>query len=239
MENEFDKIASEYEAWHEDAVGVSGFNRDYFYERKVNDIQYILNKQKISHPSTILDFGCGIGDLDPYLRGRFPDSSIYGVDVSEESIQIAKEKQKAHNIEYSIYDTDWKSSAQQRQFDTGFDLVVASVVFHHITEQEKPSALEYINAHMKLGGYLFVFEHNPYNPVTRLIFNKADRPVDKNAELIRSVTLKRLLTKCGFQVLLCDYSIFFPKFLGAFIRLERYMKRIPIGGQYCILAKKL
>ena len=110
MQAEFDKQAKNYEAWHQELISASGFSRDYFYEYKIKEIHRVLSKRKAKSPLSILDFGCGIGNVDPYIRKYFPDSQICGVDISEESIKIAKEKQRDSNIFYSILNTqyDWK-----------------------------------------------------------------------------------------------------------------------------------
>jgi ubiquinone/menaquinone biosynthesis C-methylase UbiE len=89
---EFDKLAKNYEEWHKEAVKASGFDIQYFYECRIKEIHRILKK----HPqeiNRILDFGCGIGNVDPYIRKYFPTLEILGVDISEESIHIANEKQ--------------------------------------------------------------------------------------------------------------------------------------------------
>ena len=56
---------------------------------------------------------------------------------------------------------------EQRGQTPGFDLVFVAGVFHHIPPEERQGAADAVAAHMAPGGSLVVFEHNPYNPVTR------------------------------------------------------------------------
>jgi len=52
-----------------------------------SDIENVADKKK-----TVLDLGCGIGELMPLLSEKFKD--VVGIDFSEEMIQKAKEKSK-------------------------------------------------------------------------------------------------------------------------------------------------
>jgi len=235
---EFDKQAENYEAWHQELISASGFGIDYFYEYKIKEMHRVLAKRGVGMPSTILDFGCGIGNVDPYIRKYFPDAHIYGVDVSEESIKIAKEKQRESGVSYAALHADWQSVDQLSQFGVPFDLVFISNVFHHAPKEEHGGMLAQIAAHMNPGAFLFVFELNPYNPASRIVFNKFDRPVDKNANLIYPYYLKNQVKQSGLRVLRCNYTVFFPKQLGVCIPLEKYMTRFPLGAHYYIMAEK-
>jgi SAM-dependent methyltransferase len=244
VQAEFDKLAKNYETWHQEIINSSGFSRDYFYEYKIKEIYRILTKNKIKFPLSILDFGCGIGNVDPYIRKYFPDSVVFGMDISEESIKIAKEKQRASNITYKTLEINWQTSANAKSSlypapHTLFDLVFVSNVFHHAPKKEHAAIISYIHACMNPGALLFVFELNPYNPASRVIFNKYDRPYDKNANLIYPKYLKNKMKLFCLQTLLCNYTVFFPKFLSMFIPLEKYINRIPLGAHYYIMAKKM
>jgi len=235
---EFDKQAESYEAWHQELISASGFGIDYFYEYKIKEIHRVLSKRGAGMPNTILDFGCGIGNVDPYIRKYFPDAQIYGVDVSEESIKIAEEKQRDAGVSYAALREDWQSADQLGEFGVSFDLVFISNVFHHAPKAEHGGMLEQIMAHMNPGAFLFVFELNPYNPASRVVFNKFDRPVDKHANLIYPYYLKNQVQQRGLRVLGCKYTVFFPKQLGMLIPLEQYMTWLPLGAHYYIMAEK-
>ena len=239
MQTEFDKIAKDYEAWHSEVVSASGFSVEYFQEYKVKEIRRILKKYNIESPISILDFGCGIGNADPYIRKHFPESQICGVDVSGESIKIAKEKQKDYNIRYEILDSKLLGRESTAQFEILFDFVFVFNVFHHVPKSEHMAILSYIKANMKPNGLLFIFEFNPYNPASRYIFNKFDRPVDKNANLIYPYYLKNKIKDSSFRPILCNYTVFFPKPLEKLILLEKYMTWLPMGAHYYLMAEKL
>jgi hypothetical protein len=89
---------------------------------------------------------------------------------------------------------------------------------------------------MKEGGYLIIFEHNPFNPITRHIVKKC--PLDKGARLLRARYLKGILTESGFKKIKVSYYLFFPKRLAVLRPYEKCLSGIPLGGQYMVIAKK-
>jgi hypothetical protein len=48
----------------------------------------------------------------------------------------------------------------------------------------------------------------------------------------------RLLREGGFEILRTDYRFFFPRFLKGLRTFEDSLSRIPLGGQYMVLARK-
>lgn len=229
----FDKFAKNYDDGHKNTVSLSGFTTDYFYEYKVKEMHRVLSKQKIDPPTSILDFGCGVGSIDPYIRKYFPDSEIYGIDISTESIKVAKEKQSEFDISYAVFDEEKGSP-----FGMSFDLVFVSCVFHHIPREYHKKTLSFLRSCMNPNAFLFVFEHNPYNPAARIVFSKHDRPIDKDANMIYPGYLKRQMQRCNFEKVSLNFTVFFPKMLKAFMPLEKHLTCIPFGVQYYAMAKR-
>ena len=85
-------------------------------------------------------------------------------------------------------------------------------------------------------GSLFVFEHNPFNPVTRRIVNTC--PFDRGAVLLRPKEVSDLVRGTGLETKERGYCLFFPGFLRGLRRLEKYLFWLPLGGQYYFKAFK-
>jgi hypothetical protein len=83
---------------------------------------------------------------------------------------------------------------------------------------------------------LFVFEHNPLNPLTRHVVNSCE--FDENAELIMAPTMRRRVREAGFGTAEVRYRIFFPHLLRALRPLEPLMTWLPLGAQYYVAARK-
>lgn len=90
--------------------------------------------------TSILDVGCGGGLFTARLAKRFPQAQITGIDISQEAIQIAKEHlqhSSLYNIEYMIPDTPHLNYPVNQ-----FDVVTATLVCHHLTDQDLISFIQ-------------------------------------------------------------------------------------------------
>ncbi len=85
------------------------------------------------HVESILELGCGTGNLSVLLHDAFPDARLHLVDVSGESLDVCRERLAAgETVEF-----------EQQDFHTlkyaagSFDLVVSSIAIHHLVSSEK------------------------------------------------------------------------------------------------------
>ena len=97
-------------------------------------------------------------------------------------------------------------------------------------------ALGYCLERLRPGGRLFVFEHNPYNPVTRHLVNTC--PFDADAVLLTRAETVSLLKAAGFEPSAAAYCLFFPQMLAVFRPLEAWLGWLPLGGQYFVAGRK-
>lgn len=216
---EFDKYARKYNQVLEQAIPGSLSEEGYFAEYK---IAIAARRYTGSVPLRILDFGCGAGRGLPYLQKYFPQSEIWGYDVSPESLAVALEC-----APLAILAQDWATIAAQR-----FDLIVAANVFHHIPRNERQFALSQCREVLADGGQMFLFEHNPYNPATRWVFERC--PFDADAEMFSRRQSMRLAQSAGMRVIHNGYTLFFPRPLSFLRTLEPAMEWLPLGAQYYV-----
>ncbi len=199
----------------------------------VDDISYFakykidLTKNLIKNksPSRILEYGCGTGRNLLFLKKAFPESTIVAYDISTESLEIAKKE----NIDIqfiSNLDEDIKK----------FDLIFIAGVFHHIPKEDRVSNMDIIFNLLKKDADLIIFELNPLNPVTKHITKNSY--FDKDAELLRAKELL-MYTKKHTDKVDVGYTLFIPPKFKSIIFLDKYLKKIPFGGQYYLHAKKL
>lgn len=230
-EAEFDKFAQEYEAMHSASVAVYGEGSEYFAEYKIGDIaREYAPRGEAGVSREILDFGSGIGSSVPYVQKYFPTARLTCLDVSRRSLEVAQNR--------------FPSLAQYVHFDGGhipfpeehFDIVYTACVFHHVDHTEHVGLLRELHRVLRPGGTLFLFEHNPHNPLTVRIVDKC--PFDEHARLISGRAMRQRVTAAGFATTKVRYRIFFPHPLRLLRPLERVLTWLPLGGQYCVLAQK-
>ncbi|MCG5481018.1 class I SAM-dependent methyltransferase [Sinorhizobium alkalisoli] len=228
-EAEFDRFADEYYQQHVASIRLSGEAPEFFHRYKVEDVAATLRGAGTT-PLRILDFGAGVGNSLGAMTEAFPTSEIVLLDPSARSLEVARARHpgKAH---FQHFD------GGQIPFEDGaFDLVFAACVFHHIPSSFHVPLLKEIRRVMKRGASIFVFEHNPVNPLTRKAVR--DCPFDENAVLISAGTMKARLRDAGLPDCSVAYRIFFPGFLSALRALEPMLRGVPLGAQYYVHAIK-
>jgi ubiquinone/menaquinone biosynthesis C-methylase UbiE len=221
---EFDRFAKDYLSTHERNVRVSGEAPDYFARYKIDEVRRRWTKTGAPEPRTVLDFGAGIGASLPHLAARFPTARIIALDVSSRSLAVA-ESRFGSGADYVCYD-----GVDLPVPDGGVDLVFSSCVFHHIDAQQHVDLFRRLRRALAPGGRMIIFEHNPFNPVTRYIVATCE--FDENAVLISARDLAKRQKAAGFQAVRAFYTGFFPASLKALRPLERFMTAFPVGAQY-------
>jgi len=220
--SEFDKFASNYQESLRKSLALTRTSDEYQAEYKVQ----LLKQYAVDDGATvnILDFGCGVGLSAPYLLSSFAKSKIFVTDVSQASLDVVRAKFANVTIIDPALDTAEK-----------FDAIFISTVLHHITGSARVEILKNLRANLKPDGRLVVIEHNTYNPLTRRIVSNC--PMDADAELISMRDIKKLLSRdCGFKIRETGYCSFFPEPLKALTKLDPILKKIPLGGQYFVVA---
>jgi SAM-dependent methyltransferase len=229
MENqnaEFDRFADSYDEILADPLRRwFAHSNEFFHRRKLEILRSSLSAAGKS-PGKLdwLDLGCGRGDL---LRmGRADFASASGCDVSPASLKYCA----------------GMSVRQQKQADRipfdaqSFDLVTAACVYHHVAVSERLRLTRSVHKVLRPGGLFAVFEHNPWNPVTRAIVRRC--PMDVNATLMRSSECAALLTQAGFIRISLDYFLFLPEAAGRKMAgVENWLRWLPLGGQYAVLGE--
>lgn len=229
---EFDDYAADYAEMLDASLALSGYGSGYFDEYKVREMFSVISKSRQPDRALkILNFGCGVGKCEQIVARYFPSSSIYSTDVSSESIRIARERNSAlRNVTFAV------SDGITIPFEGSYDLIFCAGVFHHIPHENRQSVLANLREKLAPGGRLFIFEHNPWNPLTRRIV--ASCPIDENAHLISRPVLAKLLEQTGFTGISGRFIVFFPRLFSFLHPLERLLGACPLGAQYYIMASR-
>jgi ubiquinone/menaquinone biosynthesis C-methylase UbiE len=228
-EVEFDKFADEYRAMHAANIRLSGEDPEYFAEYKVIDIAAELARANIA-ARRALDFGAGVGYSVPFFARHLPSTRVTCLDVSRKSLEVGAAR-LGDAAEFTHFD------GRTIPFSEGtFDVALASCVFHHIPHEEHVALLAEIRRVLSPGGRLFVFEHNPLNPLTRYAVNTCE--FDEHAKLVLAPTMRRRARDAGFAAAEVRYRIFFPHLLHRLRPLEARMTWLPLGAQYYVAARK-
>jgi SAM-dependent methyltransferase len=231
-ESEFDKFADEYRAIHARNLRLSGEAPEYFAEYKIRDMAEALTGNPVFEKPAldILDFGGGVGTSVPYLRKYFPAARLTCADISSKSLAVAAGRFPglAKFVQFDGVTLPFE--------DGRFDVAFAACVFHHIDHGEHIHLFREIRRVLRPAGALFVFEHNPLNPLT--VHAVRTCAFDENASLISGPTMRRRLQEAGLAGPRLRYRLFFPRILASLRRLEKCLSAVPLGAQYYVMAEK-
>jgi trans-aconitate methyltransferase len=226
---EFDHLADSYKESISPWVRITGENIEFYAQSRIKWVAKQLKELGI-HPHKIMDFGCGVGLAVPFLLEEFgSDSQIIGVDVSSDSLKVAKSKYTSQNINFQSLD--------RYTPDHSVDLVYCNGVFHHIPLNERDGAVHYVCDSLRPDGFFALWENNPWNPLTK--YNMTHAEIDRNAIPINPPDGKKLITTNGLQLLQMRYYFIFPAFLKFFRPFEPLLSQIPLGAQYVVLSQKV
>lgn len=222
----FDQFAESYEQALERGISVSGEGRDYFSEGRVTFLSECLRKIPFA-PAKVMDFGCGTGTTAPFLLASLHPQSILGLDVSEESISVAR-RQSLASATFETF-ADYTPTAD-------IDLIYSNGVFHHIQPEKRPAALDVAWRALRPGGMFALWENNPWNPGTRYVMSRI--PFDRDAVTLSAPETCRMLRASSFEVRRVDFLFIFPRMAKWLRPLERRLSSLPLGAQYQVLACK-
>lgn len=225
--SEFDRYAGNYDRDLAEALSATGESKDFFAQGRADWLASRLSRLQ-APADRILDFGCGIGSNSPILQKTLHAKTVLGIDVSSESINEAQSK-------YGNADLRFSTIGNFRP-DASYDVAVTSGVFHHIPVADRPAALETVRASLKPGGLFALWENNPWNPGTQYVMFRC--AFDGDAIKISVPAARKLVSRAGFQILRTDSLFYFPRQLRFLRPLERWLRGIPLGGQYMVLVRK-
>lgn len=223
MSQEFDEYVDDYDEQHRQSIKLSGEEPGFFANYKIAALKKMAAKWGFETPR-ILDFGSGIGHSLPAFREHFPDASIAQSDISPASLEKARSLHGGDEEQIVIDETGIPVE------DKAFDIVFTACVFHHIEHEQHDFWLKELLRITRPNGRLVIFEHNPWNPLTRHAVRNC--PFDVNAHLISSPLMSNRLRSAGWRDTRTTYHVFFPAILARLRVIDPALGWMPLGAQY-------
>ena len=182
----------------------------------------------------LLDYGCGAGDLMRVLAGLGAEASFTGSDVSTGMLAEAARRWPSQLGAAPSFVA--QQGAATPFADGRFDVATASAVLHHVPPAARPAVYGELARVLKPGGRLYVFEHNPLNPLVRRVVRRT--PIDADAILLEASEVRHgLLAAARFEVE-TEYLMFMPPGLAFLRPVDRALAWLPLGAQYVVAARK-
>ncbi len=180
----FDEFAEEYASRFEN---VSGY---------IEQLTFFTNQIKAEKPA-ILELACGPGNVTKFLKNRFPESRILGVDLAPKMIELARKS--LPEVDFRVMDVRDISSIPDK-----FDAVMCSFCLPFLSKDDAAKLIADCSSLLNPGGVVYLstmegdqnragFEKTSFSGDSEIYFNYH-----------RQSDLQEAFEKSGFNVLKLD-----------------------------------
>jgi ubiquinone/menaquinone biosynthesis C-methylase UbiE len=160
---------------------------------------------------SVLDVGCGTGEITLRAKLRTGNGQVYGIDPAPEMIAVARKKAAHKKL-----DIDFRVGViEALPFpDSSLDVVTSSLMMHHLPDDLKRRGLAEIYRVLKPGGRLLIAD---FMRPTGSLLNHLFIAFTRHRGLKTGIQdLQKLLNEAGFtQVKQLDGNFFVIGFVGA------------------------
>lgn len=226
--SEFDTYSAEYRETIAGTVPFAGETLDAATRIKALHLAGLAGRYGIdAEAAEVLDVGCGVGLAHRIYSEKF--GRLTGADISLESLSIARTENP--RVSYDHYEGQRLPYSEAR-----FDVCTATCVMHHVAPVDWGNFIREMVRVLKPGGAVVIFEHNPFNPVTRIVVNRC--PFDEDAILIPAKQLEAMVRSSGVPNAQRDYILSFPFHESISLAADRVLRSVPVGAQYVVSGRK-
>lgn len=113
----------------------------------------LLEQARIDRGHRVLDLGCGTGTLTLLIKSHHPKAQVIGLDADPKVLEIARAKAARAGLDITL---DHGMAFELRYPDNFLDRVVSSLLFHHLTRENKVRALSEVFRVLRPTGELHV-----------------------------------------------------------------------------------
>jgi len=210
-------------------LSLSGESRDHFARERVQWLRGCLRSAGLNKEQpAVMDFGCGPGATLANLHEILNARQVVGVDPSRSLLDVGRKM--FHPPSFDLI------TPEEYSHTKAIDVAYCNGVFHHLSDEERKSAVEFLFRILKPGGVLSLWENNPYSLAARWVMSRI--PFDKDAEMVWPRSIIAILRRRGFQLLRLDYLFVFPNLLHRFRWIEPFVSKAPFGAQYQVFMVK-
>jgi ubiquinone/menaquinone biosynthesis C-methylase UbiE len=121
----------------------------------------MLERFSKDRPKQVVDLACGTGVYPRLWAKQAGVEKVVGVDISDEMIRLAKERQEQESlgIDYAVYDVAKMPKLGE------FDMATAVFLLHYAKTQEELSQMcQSVSDNLKPGGKFVFINSNPEHP---------------------------------------------------------------------------
>lgn len=226
----FDTRAPDYRDQLSRGLRLSGESKEYFARSRLAHLRAFWAAGGRPEPATVIDYGCGVGDVTVLLAEAFPGARVLGVDPSKPFVEQARSTLRSDRVDFLQLEGYAPIAAEPAC------LVHLNGVVHHVPPAERPDFFRALHACVAPGGVVALFDNNPWNPGTHLVMRRI--PFDRDVLPVPAGRVVRHLEAAGLHLLSRRFLFYFPAALRILRPLERRLEMLPFGAQYALYAQR-
>lgn len=129
---------------------------------------YLINSTTTSKVTNILDIGCGTATLTLMIEDKFKSATVIGLDGDPKILEIARQKINEKNKRVTLHE----GYSTNIPFEDGrFELVFSSLMFHHLTSEDKRRTLSEVHRVLGVNGEILIADWGkPDSVFVRVLF---------------------------------------------------------------------
>lgn len=129
--------------------------------------RHLVELAQIKRGHRVLDLGCGTATLTILIKRAHPESEVIGLDSDPRILDVARAKISQAGLDIAL---DHGPAFELPYTDGSFDRVLSSLLFHHLTRQDKNRTLCEVFRVLRPGGELHVADFGkPHNVLMALV----------------------------------------------------------------------
>ena len=114
-----------------------------------NDTYDLICNAVVKNKASILEIGCGPGNITKYLLSKRPDFNIFGIDIAPNMIELAKINNPKAN--FAVMD-----SRNISEIETKYDAIVCGFCLPYLSETDSQKLIFEANYLLNDSGFLYL-----------------------------------------------------------------------------------
>ncbi|HWR72505.1 MAG TPA: methyltransferase domain-containing protein [Nitrospirota bacterium] len=155
----------------------------------------LVEQARIKKGHRVLDLGCGTATLTILIKKAQSGAEVIGIDGDRRILEIAGSKVKSSGLDISLHEG---MAFDLPCRDEYFDRVFSSLVFHHLTRDDKSRTLREIHRVLRPGGELHVADFGKPQNVLMYVISLIIRHFEEVSDNVQGL-LPEMFRKAGFE----------------------------------------
>ncbi|KCZ71819.1 methylase involved in ubiquinone/menaquinone biosynthesis [Candidatus Methanoperedens nitroreducens] len=155
----------------------------------------LVEQMRINKGYRVLDLGCGTATLTILIKKAHPEAEVIGLDIDPDILEVARSKIRKAGVDIAL---DHANAIELPYPDNSFDCVVSSLVFHHLTHEDKISTFREVFRVLQPGGELHAADFGKPHNILMYLISLIIRQFEETLDNIKGL-LPEMLHNAGFD----------------------------------------